>query len=371
MLTDDQLREAFQAAGDELALPVEGRAAALAAASGGERAAPARYDARAAHRRHLTGLSVAAVALLVVGAVTGIVLGTRSTPPPSAVGGPTALHPASGVASSGVASNGLSAGGAAVGSAPVAKVPAAGINPGGPNLGAPTPASKASGVPAKIASTGSLTLAIGRSALNRDVAALRSLAMGAGGYISSTDVSEAASTGRASLTLSVPATAFSSTISGAEHLGTVRTLVTRAEDVTGQYSGTAARLQALEAVRSQLERLLSHAAKVSDLLDVEAQIEQVQTQIDELQGEQRSLDQEVTYATLTVDLQLRTPPHHAKPSALSRAWSDAISGFTGGLKWLLSISGALLFSLLLATALGLLGRFGWRRYGPRLRRHFL
>ena len=56
---------------------------------------------------------------------------------------------------------------------------------------------------------------------------------------------------------------------------------------------------------------------------------------------------------------------------LDRAWAQARSGFLGGLRWLLSVSGAALFALLIAVAALFGSRAFLRHVVPRLRRFFI
>ena len=365
MITEDQLRSALHRAGDELTPPDDATAGILDAALGhatrfAEDASAPNGSISSMHARRPSGrVLTSAVAGVVILAAIGIAIGLHSSTPNQinkVTVPPLHRFGAALPVSKGAASN-------AVGGTATPTVL--------PNQPVRTPNSSG-GVPAKVAYTGRLTLSISSSQLASDVAALRDLASRTGGYVATTNVSEAAHSRGGTMSLAIPAGAFTGAVSSAEGLGSVSSVVTNATDLTTRYSDTTAQIQALTDVRAQLENLLSRAAKVSDLLAVEEQIQNVQSQIDELESTERSLDNEVTYATLAVKLQVRAPKHHVStPSALSRAWTDAITGFTGGLKWLLSISGALLFALILA-GLGALGIRAFLRRGlPRLRRFFL
>ena len=367
MITDEQLHAAIGNAGEELPVPTGGPGAILEAALAdgtSEGSPPAGGPGLTPRRRRprprvmvLSGGAVAAAAVAL-----GLILSSSpTTGGPGVAVSPTVLgRPSTGVNDIGGAAKSPTA---AFGSLGNASTPT-------PSRPGPTTAGKQ---PAKVTSSGTLALVIDRKALDKDVRALADLAASAGGYVANTNLSQASRTGKGAVVLSVPAATFQSVISSAERLGTLASLTTSNKDVTSQYTDTAAQIQALQAVRAQLETLLKRAAKVSDLLDVENQIQSVQTQIDELTGEQRVLNSQITYAQLTVNLKVKSAPrpaaHHK--SALERAWDSAVSGFLGGLRWLLSISGGLLFAVLVGVIV-LFGVRGFIRHLlPRVRRLFL
>ena len=369
MITEEQLREALDAIASSMPIPPSGRTTVVEAAfdtarsetSPGAAVGPARAHRRVNRRWIAYGGAFATAAAIVL-----IALATTGGRPPVehriAAPSPGRFAPATATSGSARVAGGISG---AQGSAAAVKGPV--VSPL-KSTTAPT-----GGVPARVVSTGTLRLGVTRDALEHDVTALRSLASGVGGYISSTDVTERGGHGGGTLDLAVPASTFASVIAGAEKLGTTDSLVTKADDVTKAYTDTAAQIRALTDVRAQLEALLAKTGTVADLLEVEQQIESVQSQIDILESEQSTLTQEVTYARLTVDLVVShpAPPKPAPQSAFGRAWSKAISGFTGSVRWLISISGVVVFILLLGAALIVIARLCIRRLLPRLRRYFL
>ena len=74
------------------------------------------------------------------------------------------------------------------------------------------------------------------------------------------------------------------------------------EDVTDQYVDIETRLSQLEAVRSKFESILESATEVQDILTVEREILNTQAQIDSLKGQQKSLEDNASFARLTVYL---------------------------------------------------------------------
>ena len=72
-----------------------------------------------------------------------------------------------------------------------------------------------------------------------------------------------------------------------------------------------------QAAIAQLRALLSHAGSVSDLLNVQNQINDEETALEALQAQQRALSHETTYATVTLTIlgpkAKALVSHHPKP----------------------------------------------------------
>ena len=330
MITDDELEALLHEAGGEFAIPARGPAAVLAAA------APPAEKAEIARGRFrprelvLAGASVAAVVALVV------VLMTSS-------GGPVAP------VSSTAAGNGLFAE-ASGGALPVKH---------------PSPAATKG---RDIIATGTLRLDVSRLALRRDIARLDALASEFGGYVSAADLAETGANPGGTLVAKVPAGSFSAFISKAEAIAKVKSLATSDTDVTARVVDLGAQLAALVDERSQLEVLLGRAGKVSDLLSVENTIEDVQSQIEQIRGEQRTIATQVRYSALTVDLVVPRPPHVGTANGFGHAWHEAISSFVNGVKALIAHLGDILFGVLSFIVVVLIVLGLWRSVWPRVRR---
>jgi hypothetical protein len=78
-----------------------------------------------------------------------------------------------------------------------------------------------------------------------------------------------------------------------------------------------------EAAIAQLRTLLAHAGSVSDLLNVQNQINDEESSLEQMQAQQRALDNETSYATVTLTIlgpAAKPVVHHkAKPSSPSVA----------------------------------------------------
>ncbi len=224
------------------------------------------------------------------------------------------------------------------------------------------------GQSAKIEQTGTLGLIVGRDRLGPTMTRLTSLAGAFGGFVASSQTQSGAGTGGppyGTITLQVPVDNFSAMLKEAQALGKTSSLTTKATDVTGQYVDLQARITALEASRQQYLTILAKATTVGDVLAVQEQLDGIQSQIEQLQGQLQVLTSETSYSTLTVTVGESTPPPPPSPlpeSGLVRAWHDSIGGFVAGVEGVVRVAGPVLFALLCLGVLLVGGRVLWRRY---------
>jgi hypothetical protein len=141
-------------------------------------------------------------------------------------------------------------------------------------------------------------------------------------------------------------------------------------DVSLQYVDLEARAKHLEAVERQLLGFLDQTKTVADALVVQQQLNDVQLQLEEIRGQLRYLDDQSSFATITIEVAERGLPVAPKPKddggwSLGDAWDAAVDGIekiAGGALVVLVTAGPIL-ALLALAALG--GRALWRRRRPR------
>ncbi len=223
----------------------------------------------------------------------------------------------------------------------------------------------------KIITTGTLSLVVDESALGHVVAELQAIATSLGGYVSTSNVALAGSSRGGTVVLGVPAGEFQKAVSEAESLGALKHLSTTATDVTGQVADLGAQVSALEAARTQLEALFARAGTIQALLLVQNEITSVQSQIQQLQAQQRVLANEISFSSLTVALAMPSAAHASAPGRFSKAWHQAVSHVEGALSTLLADSGIALFSVVLILVLGLILLFGGRLLWSFVRRRLV
>jgi len=174
------------------------------------------------------------------------------------------------------------------------------------------------------------------------------IAEGTGGYVSSENASsdpDHPSQATATITLKIPVASYPGTLSQlATTLGTQLSLQQQAQDVTEQVADVNSQVASFEAAIAQLRALLSHAGSVNDLLNVQNQINQEETQLEALEAEQRALSHETTYATVTVTIlgpKAKPPIHHPKaPPSLGGGWKAGWRGLRIAVDWTLAFLGA-------------------------------
>ena len=211
-----------------------------------------------------------------------------------------------------------------------------------------------------------------------DVAAAAKRAIGiavaAGGYTADEQVfgkSSGKSSGETvSLTLKIPVPSYQTALAqlSSPALGKQLAMQQQATDVTQQVADVNSLVTSEQDAIAALRGLLKRAASVSGLLQVQQQISQDQSYLNSLLSQQRALNQETSYAT--VSMTLVSPKHAAHHEVMAK------HGFLAGLAagWralrhatasLLTALGAILPFLILVLVLGAFGYLAWRRFGRR------
>jgi Domain of unknown function (DUF4349) len=247
------------------------------------------------------------------------------------------------------------------GAATAPQVPA---NKAGSGANGPALPAGLTGQSAKIEENGSITLVVAGKQIQADLSRVMTIAVSNGGFVSGTDTQSAmpGTPAQGTVTLDVPEASFGTVLSEVKGFGKVAMLTTSATDVTGQYVDLQARINALEDSRQQYLTIMTKATTIGGILAVESQLDNLQSQLEQLQGQQQVLDNETTYATLTVTLTQKVvvPPPPRPESGLLKAWNAAVSGFVAGFEGVVRVAGPLFFALLLLAALVVLGRWAWK-----------
>jgi hypothetical protein len=222
----------------------------------------------------------------------------------------------------------------------------------------------------KIESTGTIGVKVSSGHVQSALSKLSSFVTRDGGFVDSTQAVMGSQThgsfSSGTIVLEVPQASFKLLVAQAQEVGHATSVTTNSNDVTSQYVNLQARIDALKVSLNQYLKIMTQATSISGILAVQNQINQIQSQIEQDQGQLNVLNHETTYATLTVNV--TTPAHHAastKRSGIDKAWHDSVSGFVAGFEWLIRLAGPVLFALLVLGALYLLGALGWRNIRRR------
>jgi hypothetical protein len=181
----------------------------------------------------------------------------------------------------------------------------------------------------RIVRTATVDLEVGKDRLNETINRATDVVTRARGIYmgSSTSVPDG---GPASgqVTFRVPVDAYEPVLRELKGLGTYRGEQSSTEDVTNQYIDLNGQLAAWRAQERVYLRLLDRAKSVADVIAVQNQLQQVQSNIERLQGQVDHLEDQSSFSTIVLQL---SEPGAAGPAAkpagrLARAWATAVNG---------------------------------------------
>ena len=185
----------------------------------------------------------------------------------------------------------------------------------------------------KIVRDGTMALSIPDGSFGTKLARVVAIAHANGGFVLSSQTEESTS---GTLTIRVPAARFGAAMGQVGQLGIVESSSVTGKDVTNDFIDYRAHLQNLAGRRTVLRALLTRTTTIGESLTVENELQDVQLQIDQIQGQLRFLSNQVAESTLTVDLREESAPVGENRTSggienpsLSRALDRAIQGFFG------------------------------------------
>ncbi len=154
---------------------------------------------------------------------------------------------------------------------------------------------------ARIVRTGSIELEVQDVA--RAVTVARDAIRGLGGYIGASNTSNDGDQPVAEITYRIPVAHWEDALTALRSLNGMTTKVvteqTNAVEVTGQIVDLDARIRNLRASESALQAIASRATKISDVLEVQAQLTDVRGQIEQLTAQITDLGNRADFATLS------------------------------------------------------------------------
>jgi Ca-activated chloride channel homolog len=160
----------------------------------------------------------------------------------------------------------------------------------------------------------------------------------------------------AQLVLRVPPAALDDLINkDLKGLGTETNRTVTGDDVTAARADVDARVKALTTSVDRLRDFLKHSGTITDLVQLESQLSQREAELESTVAQQRALADQITLATLTVDLVVeRSAVTRAGggPTGFGSALGNGLHGLVVGVRWVLAVAGyALPFVLLVAVVL--------------------
>jgi hypothetical protein len=151
------------------------------------------------------------------------------------------------------------------------------------------------------------------------------------GYVGELKVNDTTGSRRTlTATLRIPADQLDATLAEVKTLGRVEAESQSGQDVTSQYVDLQARLSNARNTERRLTDLLrNRTGKLSDVLEVEQELDRVRGEIEQMEAERKNMSNQVSYATLNATIaedykaQLQVVP----PSTSTRLRNAAVEGY--------------------------------------------
>lgn len=112
------------------------------------------------------------------------------------------------------------------------------------------------------------------------------------------------------------------------------------DDVTNQYYDLQSRIENKRKLEERYQEILKQANKISDILEVERNLNQVRSEIESLQGQFKLLNHQVNYSTLDISFYEIVPyelDHEQRPGFGTRLINSITAGWQGFLTFLVYV----------------------------------
>ncbi len=181
----------------------------------------------------------------------------------------------------------------------------------------------------KIIRDGTISIQVAKDDFSKGFASVTRIAENNGGFVLS---SQTRGQRAGTLTLRIPAKRFDDAMLSLRAIGTVQAQSVTGRDVTSQFIDLQARLRIAKSRRTVLLGLQSQATSIGEVLTVQHQLDQVQLQIEQLQGQLNFIADQVAEATIRVDVHEKDAPTVQQATtvenpSLGSAWDRAVQGF--------------------------------------------
>jgi hypothetical protein len=211
----------------------------------------------------------------------------------------------------------------------------------------------------RIVRTANVDLEVGKGTLDETIDRATEVVTRADGtYVGSSTSLPGDGPASGQVTFRVPVDAFEAILRELKGLGTYRGEQSSTEDVTTRYIDLRGQLTAWRAQERVYLRLLGRARSIGDVIAVQNQLQQVQSNIERLQGQVNHLEDQSSFSTIVLNLSEPGAGGIAQPrSRLERAWATAVSGLAVmgaaalvGVVWLTPVAALAFLALLVLRA---------------------
>jgi len=155
--------------------------------------------------------------------------------------------------------------------------------------------------------SGSASVEVVQGALEQKLVELKQLIATNGGTVENIRYSSTESSKRYTLEVKVPPTSFDSISSGLQNIGTMKSLSTNSDDVTYEYIDLEAQIKNLEVQKERLLAIYEKAETVENIIELESEINRVQTRIDSSNSRKNFIERQATKATLNINIYEEAP----------------------------------------------------------------
>lgn len=194
------------------------------------------------------------------------------------------------------------------------------------------------------------------------------IAVGAGGDVDA-DERSSGRYAEATVVLRVPPEQLSGTLDQLSRLGIERSRHLSTQDVTSKVADVTSRVTSAREAIARLRLLYQRAVKIADVINIESELSQRESDLEALEAQQRALTAQTATASITLTLTAPATPA-PKPAAKHHdtgfvgGLRDGWHAFTAGLRVLATVIGAALPFAVLAALLLVGARLLWTRLRP-------
>jgi len=137
-----------------------------------------------------------------------------------------------------------------------------------------------------------------------------------------------------SITIRIPSNKYNSALNRVKEMGTVKSTSSAGQDVTQEFTDLESRLRNFEAQEEVLLDLMGESKKVSDSLEVQRELSNVQEQIEVIKGRIDYLDDLVSFSTIEVYFHEPEPIKTAADWGFVEALKKGLRGAVNVFNWL-------------------------------------
>lgn len=245
----------------------------------------------------------------------------------------------------------------AAGGALVSETGDLGLDEGG--SGGDTTATRLPTVTSSIIKNGDVSVEVERDGLDEVIREVETLADRYQGYVVSTTVDDSAS-GTGVVVIRIPSERFELALGAVKELGEVKREQVSGQDVTAEFVDLEARLRNWTTQEAVLLRLMDRAQTISESIRVQAQLQQVQLEIERIRGRLDYLEDQTALGTLAVSF-TEAGATPGKDSTIEKAWRDALGVGLGLVSGVIVATGVIVPLAILV----LIGLLIFRQVKPR------